>query len=75
MAYARNSFNTLCCDEMLLTNVDPSLICCGKLVCSSYKQEKINIQAKMPMMEEKEKFVVGGKFLSKNYLMGVVIFM
>ncbi|CAK5041100.1 unnamed protein product [Meloidogyne enterolobii] len=74
MAYARNSFNTLCCDEMLLTNVDPSLICCGKPI-AVVLSTKIDIQAKMPMMEEKKKFVVEDKFLSKNYLMDVVIFM
>nr|CAD2164722.1 unnamed protein product [Meloidogyne enterolobii] len=39
MAYARNSFNTLCCDEMLLTNVDPSLICCGKNAYDGGKKE------------------------------------
>ncbi|KAL7076114.1 hypothetical protein ACQ4LE_004190 [Meloidogyne hapla] len=39
MAYARNSFNTLCCDEMLLTNVDPSLTCCGKNAYDGGKRE------------------------------------
>uniref|UniRef100_A0A914HUY8 Galaxin-like repeats domain-containing protein n=1 Tax=Globodera rostochiensis TaxID=31243 RepID=A0A914HUY8_GLORO len=39
MAYPRNSFNTLCCEETLITNVDPTLTCCGKNAYDGGKRE------------------------------------